>query len=502
MTRVIVIGAGVGGLAAAIRLASAGHEVEVVEQATRVGGKLSTHHAGGFTWETGPSLLTLPRVFDELFRLVGTSLAQACKPHRLDPAFRYHFADGSTFATRDAIDGPEGSIAEVEAFSPGGGAAFARWHRRAARTWAVAERTFFAGPIEDPRLLARRMRSPFDLMAIDPLRTLDGRARQAFSDPRLAQWAGRYATYAGSSPYSAPATLGCIPHLEQAEGAWYLEGGLGTLATALGRAAITAGAHIRLGVGVDRVLSEPGPAGRVRGVRLADGVELEADIVVSDADAEALYRDIAPDAGRLAKVRRAGRSTSGFVLLLGIRDAPSAGLSPPLAHHTVWFSSSYRAEFADIAAGRPPDDPTVYAAISSLTDAATAPPGHQSWFLLVNVPSEDDPGRAWTQQRAQAYGDHVLNVLARRGLDLRDRIVVREHRTPADLAGRFGAVGGAIYGTSSDGRRAAFARPANRGPRPGLFLVGGSSHPGGGLPLVAMSGRIVADMIGAADGGG
>jgi len=497
--RVVIVGGGVGGLAAAIRLAAAGHHVELVEQANRLGGKLDAHRREGFTWETGPSLLTLPRTFDELLGLAGTSLAEACRPRRLDPSFRYHFADGSTFATRDRLGGDDGSAAAAEALSPGSGADFTRWHHRARLTWTVAERTFFAGPIEDPRLLVRRMRTPLDLLAIDPLPTLARRAAHTFADPRLAQWAGRYATYAGSSPFRVPATLGCIPHVEQAEGAWYLQGGLATLADALAHAATRLGVRTRLGVAVAHVRTAgEGPERRVTGVGLADGTELDADVVVSDVDAAGLYRHLLPDAERAARVRAAGRSTSGFLLLLGVRDLDGparAEEEAQLAHHTVWFSSSYAHEFDDLAAGRAPDEPTVYAAIASRSDPGVAPTGHASWSVLVNVPAENDPAAAWPEARAIAYGDHVLRVLARRGLDLRDRLVVREHRTPADLAGRFGAVGGAIYGTSSDGRRAAFTRPANRGPVPGLYLVGGSSHPGGGLPLVALSGRIVAAAV-------
>ena len=482
----VVVGGGVGGLAAAIRLAAAGHDVQLLERSARLGGKLGRHEAEGFTWETGPSLLTLPAVFDELLGLAGTSLAEACRPVRLDVTCRYHFADGSTFATRDD---PAATRAEVEALAPGSGRAWDRWQERATRVWSTAERTFFAGPIEDPLALARRMRSPLDLLAIDPLPTLHQRASATFADPRLVQWACRYATYAGSDPWRVPATLGCIPHVEQAYGCWALLGGLATLADALGAAATSLGASLRTGTEVVEVLAG-GPGGRVSGVRLATGEVVAADVVVADVDAAHLYADLLPDAGGRRRVRAAGRSTSGFVLLLGAN-----GRTDGLDHHTVLFSADYRQEFLDMAAGRPPADPTVYVCAADRTDQGAAPPGCESLFVLVNVPSADDPREAWGPRQVQAYGDRIIDALDRRGLGLRSRLVHREAITPADLAVRHRAVGGAIYGTSSNGRRAAFTRPPNRGPRPGLYLVGGSSHPGGGLPLVALSAKIAADMI-------
>ena len=483
---VAVVGGGVGGLAAAMRLAAAGHPVRLLERSERVGGKLGSHAAAGFRWETGPSLLTLPAVFEDLLGLAGTTLAAACRPVRLERTCRYHFADGSTFST---WDDPSATRASVEALAPGSGPAWDRWSRRAARVWATAERTFFAGPIEDPRALLRRMRSPLDLLAIDPLPTLHQRAAGTFGDPRLVQWACRYATYAGSDPWRVPATLGCIPHIEQAFGCWALLGGLATLTDALARAATSLGVSVETGSEVDAILAD-GPGGRVTGVRLVSGEVVAADVVVADVDAAHLYGDLLDDRGGRRRVRAAGRSTSGFVLLLG-----ASGRTEALDHHTVLFSSGYRQEFVDLAAGRPPLDPTVYVCASDRTDPAAAPAGHESLFVLVNVPSHDDPAAAWGGGRADAYAERVLDVLERRGLGLRRRLVHRELITPADLSSRHRAVGGAIYGTSSNGRRAAFTRPPNRGRRPGLYLVGGSSHPGGGLPLVALSAKIVAAMV-------
>jgi phytoene desaturase len=477
---VVVVGGGVGGLAAALRLRAAGHEVTLLERNEVVGGKLAAHRADGFTWDTGPSLLTLPHVFDDLLGTVGTSLAEVVDLRRLDPVCRYRWPDGSGFDHRAGLDD---SVAEVDAMAPGEGAAFRRYLDRSRRVWETAERTFFAGPLESPLQLARRMRSPRDLLAIDPLRTLHQRASATFGDPRLVQWADRYATYSGSSPFTAPATLGCIPWIEQHHGAWYVSGGLASLATALTSVAVRAGVTVHTGA---EVIAVEADADRVRGVLLADGTGFGADVVVANVDAHHLYADLLPDGRALRRADRAPRSTSGFALLIGLE-----GATPGLAHHNISFSPDYGDEYAAIVGRRSlHDDPTLY--IARPDDPTSAPAGCESWFVLVNTPPA---GHVDWSTEVETYRDHLLDVLARRGHDVSHRIQVVETVTPADIEGRYRAWEGSIYGTSSDGRRAAFLRPANRGPRRGLYLVGGSSHPGGGLPLVAMSGAIVAAMV-------
>jgi phytoene desaturase len=417
-------------------------------------------------------------VFDDVFRAAETTLDEQIEVVRLDPQFTYRWHDGSTLTVPD---GEEDRVAAFDAFAPGAGAQWRRFDARGRRIWDVTVRTFFAGPISDPLSLARRLRSPFDLTAIDPFRTLHRSATSYFDDPRLVQWADRYATYSGSSPFQAPATLACIPHMESRYGCWYPMGGLDELRTSLAWIAAEVGVDVHTGTEVVSIEADD----RVRAVVTADGIREPVEVVVANTDAEHLYRDLLPDPGMLRSVRRAERSTSGFVLCAGVR-----GLTPGLAHHNVWFSADYAEEYAALDAGRLADDPTIYACVSSVTDPSQAPEGCENWFLLVNTP----PG---VDVDADAYGDVVLDGLARHGIDLRPRIEFRSTMTPADIERRYRAPGGAIYGTSSNGMRAAFTRPANRGSKPGLYLVGGSSHPGGGLPLVVTSARIVTDMIAA-----
>jgi phytoene desaturase len=278
-----------------------------------------------------------------------------------------------------------------------------------------------------------------------------------------------------------------------------VRGGLHRLGQAVAERAVEHGAVVRLGCAVRQILVE---GGRASGVELADGEQVPADVVVSGADAAALYARLLPvdrrTRGPRRDLARATPSLSGFVLLLALR-----GRTPGLAHHTVLFPDDYDAEFdAVFGRGGPPrpvDDPTVY--VSAPDDPALRPgEDSESWFVLVNAPRHDPVGGVdWTAPGlADRYADRVLGVLARRGLDVRDRVRRRVVRTPADLERETGSVGGSIYGTSSNGARAAFLRPANASPVPGLFLVGGSAHPGGGLPLVALSAEIVARLIGPA----
>lgn len=490
MAEVVVVGAGLGGLAAAARLAAAGHRVTVCEQADEVGGKLGRWCAEGFTFDTGPSLLTMPQVLRELFTATGSPLEQVLDLVPVEPIARTRFADGTVLDSSADLDGFCGELDRV--LGHGNGDDWRAFMTHAAAVWEAVRMPFLESALGGPRDLARLAVRVRELATIAPGRTLRDLGTRYLRDPRLRTFLDRYATYTGSDPRVAPAALATVPYVEQTFGGWYVRGGLHRIADAVRDRALERGARLRLGADVAAVETA---GGRVAGVRLDDGERLDADVVVANTDAAHLYRDLVrgPAAARARRaLGRVAPSLSGFVLLLGLR-----GRTPGLAHHTVLFGDRYDEEF-DALFGpdpRPVPDPTIY--VSAPDDPAVAPAGHEAWFVLVNAPRQGQVD--WTAEGvSDAYGDRLLALLAERGLDVRDRIVLRAVRTPADLAARTRAVGGAIYGTSSNGPRAAFLRPANRSPVPGLFLVGGSSHPGGGLPLVTLSARIVADLIGPA----
>jgi phytoene desaturase len=366
--------------------------------------------------------------------------------------------------------------------------------------WQITEGPILRSPLTGAGTLARLARRADHLAVVAPWQTLRGLGRRYLRSAHLRTLLDRYATYTGSDPRRAPAVLATVAFVEQEYGSWYVRGGLHRLAEAVCSAAVERGAAVRTGARVEQVLTE---GGRAAGVRLAGGEVVRADVVVSAADASMVYRHLLPSSRATAPVRRrlarATPSLSGFVLLLALR-----GRTPGLAHHTVLFPEEYDAEFDAVfgtsrSGPSPAPDPTIY--VSAPDDPALRPDeDSESWFVLVNAPRHDpESGVDWSATGlADRYADHLLSVLARRGLDVRDRVRWRVVRTPADLERDTGSPGGTIYGTSSNGARAAFLRPANASPVPGLFLVGGSAHPGGGLPLVTLSAEIVAGLIGPA----
>ena len=484
MSRVVVIGAGLGGLAVAARLAAQGHAVTVLEQATTVGGKLGAQTLmtadGDVTFDTGPSLLTMPHVLEELFTDTGAPLASVLELVRTTLP-RARFADGTVMSSATAAD------EFLAALDAGQRAQWSALMRRAGRVWDVTHGPFLEAPLDGVRTLLRlALKNPRAVPLVAPTKSLRDVGRALLSDPHLRTLLDRYATYSGSDPRRAPAALVTVPWVEQTYGAWHVRGGLHRIALAVGDRATERGARIEIGADVVRIERD---GARVTGVRLGDGSVVRADVVVANADAAHVYGGLIDAPATARRLRRARLSYSGFVVLLAMRGPVGTGT------HEVLFPGCYDDELDALAAGQPVSDPTVY--VSAPDDAAMRTGDAHPAFVLVNAPRGDQTD--WDADgTAESYADRVVELMAARGIDVRDRILARAVISPADLARRTRAPGGAIYGTSSDGARAAFLRPANVSPVPGLFLVGGSSHPGGGLPLVLLSARIVAGIVGPA----
>lgn len=481
-------------MATAARLSVKGHHVTILEQSSTVGGKAGSFSRDGFVFDTGPSLVTLPAVYRDLFLKTGSALEECVDLQPVEPGTSYRWADGSG-VTLPGVNPAAAATALGDAL---GGSARADWLEliaRAAEIWALTRRPFLESTLDGPRDLLALAKNPRDVRTVAPATSLHRLGRKYLHDPRLRMLLDRYATYSGSDPRKAPAALATIPYVEQTFGSWHIGGGVHKLATALEQRCAERKVEIRLNSDVVQVRVEQG---RVTGVDLASGEHVAADIVVSNADATHLYRDLInadPAMQALHKLEKATPSFSGFVMLLAVR-----GRTPGISHHNVWFPADYDAEFKAVFRGRPVADPTIYACVPD--DPLMRPDAnHESWFVLINAPRHgvgkhefDWSDRAFTQ----TYADQTVQTLASRGVDLKDRILWREVITPADLERRTRAPGGAIYGTSSNGMRAAFLRPANVSPIAGLYLVGGSAHPGGGLPLVGLSAEIVAETIGRA----
>jgi phytoene desaturase len=331
---------------------------------------------------------------------------------------------------------------------------------------------------------------PADMLRVDPWLTMDQAIRRRVHSPHLRQLLGRFATYVGASPYLAPATLSVIAHVELTGGVWYPRGGVYAIADAMHRLAVEMGVKIHLDTPVAQIATG---SGRVTGLLLANGRRVRANTVLANVDVTTVYKHLlAPTTAprRLEQLQRTDTSCSGFVLLLGVE-----GEHAQLAHHNIFFNADYRREFADIfARGRAPDDPTVYIAITSKSDVSHAPKGCENWFVLVNAPALG-PQFDW-KAKAHSYRDLVFATLGRFGLDIRSKVRSEVMLTPQDIERLTGAWRGALYGISSNQALNAFRRPHNRCPDvKGLYFAGGTTHPGGGIPMVTLSGKVAADLI-------
>jgi phytoene desaturase len=484
---VIVIGAGLGGLAAACRLARDGSRVTVVERNKSAGGKVNLVESNGFRFDTGASLVTMKHVFEELFEYCGKDIRDYLDMVALDPICRYRWSDGTTLDTSTDLEATKG---DIEKISPTDAGRFAAYLEDSKQKYEIAERTFLAKSLNDlPRLLT--LRNIPDLFRISSLSTLAKHNSRHFSSPKLRQLFNRYATYNGSSPYSSPATFALIPYVEFGLGAWYPKGGIYEIPTQITRLARELGVEFRFGEEVKEIVVHEGIA---RGVRLKDG-NLQADAVVANADAVSAYRDLIRTGFRRIydgeKLEKIEPSCSGFVLLLGTKRKFES-----LAHHNIFFSDDYEAEFEAIFGSRTmPADPTVYVCATSRTDPTQAPEGCENLFVLVNAPYT---GKVDWENDKQAVAEDIIGRLEERGLEgLRDSIVFKKIITPADFEKRYRANRGSIYGISSNGILSAFRRVPNKAKDiEGLYFAGGTTHPGGGMPLVLLSGKMAAEMIG------
>lgn len=479
MPSTLIVGAGIGGLTAAVLLAARGHAVTILERAATPGGKLRTLDVGGHHHpaDAGPTVLTMRWVFDEIFAAAGDSLDARLA---LEPCaiLARHAWDAT--ARLDLHADLAASVDAVAAFAgPAEARAFAAFMAEAARTYATLEKTFIAAPATNPLGLSARIaaRDPRGLATIRPFEALARALARTFAEPRLRQLFGRYATYSGASPFAAPATLMLIAHVEQA-GVWTIAGGLHALARALAALAVRHGAVFRYGA--DAAAIAPGR------VTLATGEVLEAGTIVFNGDPQALAAGLAPRAVAAHPVR--DRSLSAVTITLATR---THGF--PLVRHNVFFSPDYPAEFAAIAAGRAPEHPTVYVCAQDRDDAAVDIGSPERLHLIVNAPANGDT-RDWGVDGFKCW-DAATRTLERCGLHFAAPPATPRITTPADFATLFPATGGALYGRASHGWRASFQRPGARTRIPGLYLAGGGTHPGAGLPMAALSGIQAATAI-------
>lgn len=477
--KVIVIGSGLGGLSIACLLASQGHNVTIMEKNSTIGGKINEIKAEGFRFDTGPSLLTMPFILKSLFEKCGYKLHEFLTIETVNPICRYFYRNGTQF---DCYHNSAANISQIKEFAPEDVEAFQNFINYSQELYQKTKEAFLFNPLYGITDLSSLKLTEF--LRIDAFQTVAESVDTQFTSSELKKFFNRFTTYNGSSPYQAPATLNVIPHVELSLGGYYIKGGMYALIKALHSLAKRLGVNIITNTSVQQI--------RTHGER-ASGVEdnsqnlYPADIVVSNADAYETYMNLLDPADtswlNRTRIEQAEPSCSGFVLLLGLDKQYKQ-----LTHHNIFFSKDYKREFNQIFNQKVmPDDPTIYIANTSYTDPDHAPLGGSNLFVLVNAPYLSDAYK-WNKKKSQ-YKKFLISALSQRGLtDLEDHIQFSHTITPRDFYTKYLSNKGSIYGTSSNSKLSAFLRPANKSRSiGGLYLVGGSTHPGGGIPLVTLS---------------
>lgn len=486
--RICIVGGGIGGLVASIQLAHAGYRVDVFEQSDRVGGKCNVSTFDGCTFETGPTLVTMPFVLDEVFHRVGRRREDYIVLHPVDPACQYRWSDGSRldmpFALEDVIE-------NIEQFAPGEGAHARAYLEHAKEVYEMTKDVFIFSPF-DGFLEFIKPHNLGMLPKLHKLRfasTLHKHNASYFRDQRLLQLFDRFATYNGSNPYKAPATLMVIPWVEIGFGAWYPEGGMYSIINGLVRLATELGVSIHTS---RRVSSITTTRKKATGVVLEDGERIECAHVISNADVFVTRKHLLGLDVREPK----DLSCSGLVIQASVEQADHG-----LAHHSILFADDYRREFAAIEHGPHNDaDATIYISRSVAAYKQLAGVGRENWFMLINAPANGvsdllnhgEPSKWKDHERALL--NRVLERLDTFGLQPN----IREYqiRTPDTMAQEWSSYRGALYGASSNSPLSAFLRPRQKSQDiQNLWYVGGSAHPGGGIPLVATSGLLAASLI-------
>ncbi len=491
MSTTCIIGGGLGGLAAAATLAARGHKVTVLERNDWLGGKAAVHEDAGYRFDMGPTILTMPRVLGRIFAEAGREMSDYLDLRRLDPQWRCFYDDGTVL---DLRNDPKAAAAEIGRLSPPDREGFERFMQVASRLSDVSDKFFFWRSVEDLRDTMNlkenmSLATLSDVMALRMHRTVAGQIKRDVKDPRVQQMLEHFIQYVGSSPLASPAVLCGIAQMQQGEGVWYPMGGTRAVPAALTRLGEELGVDYRTGVDVSSIEVEGGRAVAV----VADGERLPFDRVVSNMDSVRTYRElVGGKAWQEFGYRKAEAACSGIVLYLGLDRAYEH-----LAHHNFVFSRDPKEEFGAIYdRGEPAPDPTAYVAAPARTEPGVAPEGGEALYVLVHTPHLR-PGHDWPAMIA-AERAKIMDKLARAaGMgDLEERIVTERVLTPQDIHERYNVLDGAIYGLVSHGRMNGAFKPGNRSRQvEGLYLAGGSAHPGPGMPMALMSGWIAADSL-------
>ncbi len=482
--KAVVVGAGIGGLATALRLAREGHEVQVFEQSESLGGKLNVFSQNGYRFDAGPSLFTLPALVEELVELSGEP-RERFQYHTLDRSCHYFWDDGTQLIawfdkaklaeeikTKLGVD-PEPSLKHLD---------------HSAFLYETTAALFMERSLHRAKSYFSKdvLKALVNVFRLDLTTNMHRANERALNHPKLVQLFDRYATYNGSDPYRAPGVLNIIPHLEHNIGTFLPKGGMYTITQTVAELAQESGVKFHLNAPVSRIVTENG---RATGVEV-NGSVVPADTVVSNADVFTTYRHLLPQENAPAGVLERERSTSALIFYWGI-----AQNFPQLHLHNIFFTNDYAHEFALLKEGKAiSDDPTVYINITSKLEPNDAPEGCENWFVMINVPAHFD--QDWDALIPKARAAILAKLSKVLGMDVEPLIATEALLEPRTIESKTASHRGALYGTASNDRMAAFLRHPNFSSSiKGLYFCGGSVHPGGGIPLCLLSAKIVHELI-------
>lgn len=485
--KIIIIGSGIGGIAAAIRLAVKGYAVEVFEANDQPGGKLAEISNNGYRFDAGPSLLTMPQYIDELFRLAGKNPTQYFRYQQLDIICNYFYEDDTCIT---AYAEEHKFVDEIAAKTQVSSKSIESHIKYSRRIYELTHSVFLESSLSRITNFFKWdvVNALFRLNEIDTMRIMHKANASFFNDGRIVQFYDRYATYNGSNPYQAPATLNVIPHLEQYFGAYFPEGGMYSIVSALVKLAEDMGVSFDYNSAVDEIVLKGKAA---KGIRI-NGRLHEADLIVSNADLWPTYKNLLKQYPHLhpQKTLQQERSSSALIFYWGIKKQFAQ-----LDLHNIFFSADYKAEFDHMWQQKTIySDPTIYVNISSKLNPADAPEGGENWFVMINAPA--NIGQDWDVLINSARQNIIAKLTRLLGEDINRLIVCENVLDPRGIELKTSSYQGSIYGTSSNNRYAAFLRHANRSSKiKNLYFCGGSVHPGGGIPLCLLSAKIVSELL-------
>lgn len=489
---VIVIGGGLGGLSAAISLTQQGYEVSLYEKNGHIGGKVNRLEQDGFGFDLGPSILTMPHIFNKLFQGSGKEMEDYVPIKRLDLEWRSFFPDGTVLDLYQDLQKME---RENPSLSHKDMKEYQALLNYAERIYHTTEKSYLKEGFESPFESVMQTGLFSTLLGFDLMSTMYDGISKRISNPHLRTMLSYYVKYVGSSPYSAPAVLNMMIYMQHAQGCWYVEGGTHKLAEGLTQLAEEIGVNIHIGQGVVRAHTLNG---QVTAIELEDGRLRSADYFVSNMEVIPFYQKLVDVDKTFVDnlVQKYEPASSGFVLHLGVSKE-----YPALGHHNFFFSENLHEQMDKIFEQHElPDDPTIYLVNVNKTDPTQAPAGHENIKILPHIPYiQDDP---FTEDDYAAFEERVLDKLERMGMDgLRDHIVTRNVWTPHDIERMYGSDRGAIYGTVSDKKQnGGFKHKKQSELYDNLYFVGGTVNPGSGMPMVTLSGQQVSDKIAQRDG--